>query len=176
MSSPLGNRSCPFPARMARRSNKRGARPRSAMRRHRLRPTRRQSAPGAAARLRAPTPRATINPPTDRVLNLETEQRQIAQYSRNASRALGLSQASYSGLQAIKKVSDRATQIGTLGASINSASAAGAYATEVDQLIEQTLQSANGRFGNSEFVWGNPRLQRSTERPLYQAWKACQKG
>jgi hypothetical protein len=31
-------------------------------------------------------------------------------------------------------------------------------------------------YGNSEFVWGNPSLQRSTERPLYQAWKACQKG
>jgi len=31
-------------------------------------------------------------------------------------------------------------------------------------------------YGYSEFVWGNARLQRSTERPLYQAWKACQKG
>jgi hypothetical protein len=29
---------------------------------------------------------------------------------------------------------------------------------------------------NSAFVWGNPSLKRSTERPDYQAWKACQKG
>lgn len=28
----------------------------------------------------------------------------------------------------------------------------------------------------SEFVWGNPALTRSTERSLFQAWKACQKG
>ena len=28
----------------------------------------------------------------------------------------------------------------------------------------------------SEFVWGNPNLKRSNDRPDYQVWKACQKG
>src|SRR6187200_2041773 len=50
-----------------------------------------------------------------RVLGLESEQREIAQYLRNADRGLEISQASFAGLQQMKKVSDRATEIGTLG-------------------------------------------------------------
>ena len=83
-----------------------------------------------------------------RVLDLESEQRQIAQYLRNADRALELSQASFAGLQQIKKVSDRATEIGTLGGGSISPEASRAYASEVDQLIEQTLQFTNTRFRN----------------------------
>jgi flagellar hook-associated protein 3 FlgL len=81
-----------------------------------------------------------------RVLNLESEQRQITQFLRNADRALELSQASYAGLQQIKKVSDRAAEIGTLGAGSLSPEASKAYASEVDQLIEQTLQFTNTKF------------------------------
>src|SRR3954465_7528787 len=51
-----------------------------------------------------------------RVLGIESEQRTLAQFLRNADRAYEVSQASFSGLQQIKKVSDRATEIGTLGA------------------------------------------------------------
>lgn len=89
-----------------------------------------------------------------RVLNLESEQRQVAQFQANAGRALELSQASYSGLQAIKKVSDRASEIGTLGAGAINDSSAKAYASEVNQLIEQTVQLANSRFGNDYLYAG----------------------
>jgi flagellar hook-associated protein 3 FlgL len=89
-----------------------------------------------------------------RVLNLESEQRNTVQYQHNAERALELSRASYSGLQSIKKVSDRATEIGTLGSSIISPSAATAYASEVNQLIEQTLQLANTKFRNDYIFAG----------------------
>jgi flagellar hook-associated protein 3 FlgL len=89
-----------------------------------------------------------------RVLNLESEQRQIAQYTRNADRALELSQASFSGLQQLKKVSDRATEIGTLGTGAISPEAARAYASEVDQLIEQTLQLNNTKFRNDYLFAG----------------------
>lgn len=89
-----------------------------------------------------------------RVLNLESEQRNTAQYQRNAERAMDLSKTSYSGLQSIKKVSDRATEIGTLGSSIISPAAANAYASEVNQLIEQTLQLANSRFRNDYIFAG----------------------
>lgn len=88
-----------------------------------------------------------------RVLNLTREQRLLAQYSRNADRALQVSQASYSGLQAVKKVSDRATEIGTLGASAIGGDAAKAYAAEVNQLIEHSLQVANSRLGN-DYLYG----------------------
>ncbi len=89
-----------------------------------------------------------------RVINLESEQRQIGQYSRNVTRALSLSQASFAGLQAVKKVSDRATEIGVLGAGVNGAAASAAYASEVDQLIEQSLQAANARLGNDYLFAG----------------------
>src|ERR1043166_1238825 len=50
-----------------------------------------------------------------RVLSMQSEQRQLAQYVENSDRAMEISQASFSGLKQIKSVSDRATEIGTLG-------------------------------------------------------------
>lgn len=88
-----------------------------------------------------------------RVLGLESESRQLAQFGRNVGRALELSQASFSGLQQIKKISDRAGEIATLGAGAISASAADAYASEVDQLIEQTVQFTNTKFRN-DYLFG----------------------
>lgn len=99
-----------------------------------------------------------------RVLNLESEQRNTTQYQQNATRAMELSQASYSGLQSVKKVSDRATEIGTLGTSIISPSAATAYASEVNQLIEQTVQLANTRFRNDYIFAGT-----AVDAPPYTA-------
>lgn len=90
-----------------------------------------------------------------RVLNLESEQRQITQYLSNADRALELSQASYSGLQQIKKVSDRATEIGTLGTGAVSSDVRQAYASELNQLIEQTLQLNNTKFRNDYLFAGS---------------------
>jgi flagellar hook-associated protein 3 FlgL len=89
-----------------------------------------------------------------RVINFESEQRQIAQYSRNVTHALSVSQASFAGLQAMKKVSDRATEIGVLGASVNGAAASSAYGAEMDQLIEQSLQAANARLGSDYLFAG----------------------
>jgi flagellar hook-associated protein 3 FlgL len=89
-----------------------------------------------------------------RVLNLESEQRQIGQFSRNVTRSLSISEASFAGLQAVKKVSDRATELGVLGAAVNGAAASAAYASEVDQLIEQSLQAANARLGNDYLFAG----------------------
>lgn len=89
-----------------------------------------------------------------RVLSLETEARQLAQYSRNGERALEISQATFSGLRSLKSISDRATEIGTLGSGANSADALKAYAAEVDQLIEQALQLGNTRLGNDYLYAG----------------------
>lgn len=89
-----------------------------------------------------------------RVINLENERRSIEQFQRNASRALEVSQASYSGLQQIKKLSDRATEIGTLGTGTVSAEARTAYAAEVDQLLEQAVQLGNTKFRNDYIFAG----------------------
>jgi flagellar hook-associated protein 3 FlgL len=89
-----------------------------------------------------------------RVLNLESEQRQIGQFSRNITRSLSISEASFAGLQTVKKVSDRATELAVLGSAVNGASASAAYANEVDQLIEQSLQAVNLRLGNDYLFAG----------------------
>lgn len=89
-----------------------------------------------------------------RVLGLESEQRRLSQFANNAGRALEVSQATFSGLQQIKKVSDRATEIGTLGTGAIGTDASRAYASEVDQLLEHTLQLASTRFRNDYLFAG----------------------
>lgn len=82
-----------------------------------------------------------------RLLNLETERRQIAQFTRNADRAMQVSQASYGGLVEMKKISDRMTEIGTLGTGTINTASYFAYAAEANQMIEQAFQLGNTRFG-----------------------------
>lgn len=89
-----------------------------------------------------------------RVLNLESEQRQLAQFLSNADRAYELQQASFAGLQQVKRVSDRATEIATLGAGAIDPDASRAYASEVNQLIEQALQLTNTKFRNDYLFAG----------------------
>jgi len=88
-----------------------------------------------------------------RVLNLQTEQRQLAQYANNSGRALTLVQTSFSGLQGLKKVSDRAAELATLGTGALSSDSMRTYGNEVDQLLEQALQLANSRSGG-DYIYG----------------------
>ena len=89
-----------------------------------------------------------------RVLNLQSEQREIAQYGSNTSRALTLSQESYSGLQGLKRVSDRAGELATLGTGALSEDSMHTYGNEVDQLLEQALQLGNSRSGGDYIYAG----------------------
>jgi flagellar hook-associated protein 3 FlgL len=87
-----------------------------------------------------------------RVLTLQAERSRATQYSENATRALTLTQSSYSALKSLKQISDRASEIATLGVSTAGADARAAYAAEIDQLLEQALQYANTRSGN-DFIF-----------------------
>jgi flagellar hook-associated protein 3 FlgL len=89
-----------------------------------------------------------------RVIALDTESRQLTQYESNATRALEVSQATYSGLQSIKTISDRAGEIATLGAGTSSSDSNNAYAQEVNQLIEQAVQQGNAKLGNDYLFAG----------------------
>jgi flagellar hook-associated protein 3 FlgL len=89
-----------------------------------------------------------------RVMILDTENRQIQQFGANANHALEVSQATYSGLQDIKKISDRAGEIATLGAGASSPDAYKAYAQEVNQLIEQSVQLGNAKLRNDYLFSG----------------------
>lgn len=89
-----------------------------------------------------------------RILTLDAEGRQVQQFKGNTNRALEISQATYSGLQDMKKISDRAGEIATLGAGASSSDAYKAYATEVNQLIEQAIQSGNAKLRNDYLFSG----------------------
>ncbi|MBL9216771.1 MAG: flagellin [Opitutaceae bacterium] len=104
-----------------------------------------------------------------RVLNLQSQQQTLDQFARNATRALDLSQASFSGLSQIKKLSDRATEIGTLGTGAVSAEARAAYASELNQLIEQGVQLANSRLGNDYLYAGT-----AVDQPPFVATRDAQ--
>jgi flagellar hook-associated protein 3 FlgL len=89
-----------------------------------------------------------------RVLTLETERGQLTQFASNTTYALDVSQASFSGLNEIKKISDRAGELGTSGAGDLSPDALKTNATEVNQLIEQGVQLANSQLRNNYLFAG----------------------
>jgi flagellar hook-associated protein 3 FlgL len=89
-----------------------------------------------------------------RVLNYDSDSRALSQYANNANAALQISQATYSSLQQIKTISDRATQIDTLGTGTAGADAMSAYGAEVDQLIEQAVQLGNSQLNNNYLFAG----------------------
>ena len=90
-----------------------------------------------------------------RVLALETERNQLTQFASNTTYALDVSQASFSGLSAIKKISDRAGELSTLGAGEMNPDALKTNATEVNQLIEQGVQLANSQLRNNYLFAGS---------------------
>lgn len=111
----------------------------------------------AKLQLQVSTGRRITQPEDDptavgRVLTLQSEKRQIGQYGSNTIRALTLAETSFSGLQGLKRVSDRAGELATLGTGAMSTEAMNAYATEVEQLLEQALQLGNSRAG-SDYIF-----------------------
>ena len=80
-----------------------------------------------------------------RVIAMQAERARILQFDRNAGRALEVVQASFAGLKGLQQVSERAGEIATLGGGINGPDALRAYASEVNQLIEQAVQAGNSR-------------------------------
>ncbi len=88
------------------------------------------------------------------LLNLDNEQSNISQYQANSSRALNVSQASYSALTQMKTISDRAGELVTLGQGTAGSDANKAYGAEVNQMIEQAVQLGNSTFGNDYLFSG----------------------
>jgi flagellar hook-associated protein 3 FlgL len=92
------------------------------------------------------------------LVNLQARQQTLAQYQQNASTALQVSQTSTCALTNLKSVSDRASEIATLGSSTEGSSEAAAYGTETNQLLEQAVQLANTSASGS-YVFGGTATQ-----------------
>ena len=90
-----------------------------------------------------------------RVLAAGVEQGSIEQFSRNASTALAYSKTAYSGLEQMKKLSDRAGELAVLGQGVLDADARRAYAAEVDQLLEQAVSLGNTRHDGDHVFAGS---------------------
>lgn len=114
-----------------------------------------------------------------RLLTLQNEQRQLTQYDNNASYALDWATATFSGLSGIKSISDRAGELATLGQGAMSSEAMTAYSTEVEQLIQQTLQLSNSKL-RDDYLYGGTELSGTGAHPapfefnsgtgLYEYW------
>jgi flagellar hook-associated protein 3 FlgL len=97
-----------------------------------------------------------------RVLNLQTEAKSVAQYQRNASTLRAQAQATYEVMRGLKKVSDRAGELAVLADGTKSPDQLKIYANEVTQLIKQAVQTANGKFRSDYLLSGT----RSDQAPF----------
>jgi flagellar hook-associated protein 3 FlgL len=86
-------------------------------------------------------------------LSLESQIRAVTQYGTNATQALTMTQASYTGLTSLKSVSDSAGELATLGTGTLGTSAMTSYGTQTNELIEQAVQAANTQF-NGQYLFG----------------------
>ncbi|MFY9926258.1 MAG: hypothetical protein ABSF76_15405 [Opitutaceae bacterium] len=81
------------------------------------------------------------------VLGLVSQDQQESQFSANATTALQLSQASYTGLSQLYQISNSADEIATEGgSSTTSASQLQTYATQVNEYLEEAVQVGNSQF------------------------------
>ena len=103
----------------------------------------RQVATGQRIRLPGDDPAAV-----GRVVASQMERGAVSQFSRNASAALEYSKTSYGGLEQLKRVSDRVSELAVLGEGSLDPDAMRAYAAEANQLLEQAASLGNTRFGN----------------------------
>jgi flagellar hook-associated protein 3 FlgL len=85
-------------------------------------------------------------------LSLESQIRAVAQYGTNATTALTMTQASYSGLTSLKSVSDSAGEMATLGTGTLGTDAMTSYGTQTNELIEQAVQAANTQY-NGQYLF-----------------------
>ncbi len=81
------------------------------------------------------------------VLNLVNQSQQESQYAANATTALQISQASYTGLSQLNTLSNSVDEIATEGAQgLNSASTQQEYAMQINEYLQQAVQVGNTQF------------------------------
>lgn len=78
-----------------------------------------------------------------RVLDLRADLRVLNQYRDNIGKIRENSTVAYSSLNAMKKLNDRAGEIATMADDSKPAEALGAYAMEINQLLEEAVRLGN---------------------------------
>ena len=99
------------------------------------------------------------------VLNLISQNQQTTQFNSNATTALQISQASYSGLTQMNQLSNSVDEIATQANNgTDSTTQLQGYAVQVNQYLEQALQLANSSFGGNYLYAGT-----ANNTPPFQA-------
>lgn len=78
-----------------------------------------------------------------RVLEMQNEARSIDQYDSNIGKLQDAATASYGAMKSLKKLNDRASEIATLADGLRSPEELATYAQEIDQILRQSVQTAN---------------------------------
>lgn len=99
-----------------------------------------------------------------RVLEMAEEKQRLQQYAKNGNRALEISQSSYASIAELKKISDRAGELGVLGTGVLEQNNYSSYSTELNQLIEQGLATVNATY-SGEHIFGGTK----TDAPPFTA-------
>ncbi|MEN9573755.1 MAG: hypothetical protein RL514_1610 [Verrucomicrobiota bacterium] len=81
-----------------------------------------------------------------RVLDLQAESRQAEQHQQNIAALKEQAGVSYSALQPLRRVSDRASELAILADGTKSPDTLKLYAIEVSQLIQQAVQLGNTKY------------------------------
>ena len=116
-----------------------------------VRQARLQTQAATGQRIRNPDddPSAFLN-----VLELQGDFQRLGQYSDNVAKLQTRSQAIYSVTSQLKKMTDRASELATMANSIRAKDDFGAYASEVNQLLENALALSNGKDSNEALFGG----------------------
>lgn len=88
------------------------------------------------------------------VIELQSQNDQLAQDNTNATQALNVASASYAGLDSLQQIYDSASQLGTLGTGVLGSANAQADAPQVDELIQQAVQVANSQLDGNYLYAG----------------------
>lgn len=78
-----------------------------------------------------------------RVLDVQAEAGRIDQYSANIGRLQDASTASFTAVKSLKTLNDRASELATLADGLKSPEEMRTYGEEINQILEQSVQTAN---------------------------------
>jgi flagellar hook-associated protein 3 FlgL len=89
-----------------------------------------------------------------RVLNMDSELQSLQQLSSNNTVATQIAQESYTGLNTMNSIATSASELAVEGsAGTTSATSYQAYSQQLNQLVEQGLQTANSQY-NNQYLFG----------------------
>lgn len=81
-----------------------------------------------------------------RVLDMQSEGRQTTQFGTNIGILQESATASYSAMKALKTINDKASELATNADGLSSPQEFDAYAQQIDELLQQAVQTANTTF------------------------------